>query len=288
MSDTTVNENQLSAAIAQLLNPKEVVVFRPDLSRKLGSISATLMLGQAIYWQGIAGNNQFFYKNMHAERDANDNIVAPSTSGHQSWEYELGGMKRKDQEAARELLVHLELIEIKKIGIPCRLHYKVDLAAVAKFIINSQLISDSGAPAVKAVKPLPVEAVTTRVAQIPTKPSETSSDFSHLVSLGIEKPEPGNDRDFMHFNKIKTDGVSDDLIVSAVKKIIETGRRAYVSAVTIELYKSQLPAKKDYGPKVLRFVEPEKFDRESVRKDNEDHMIRAYKHGRYDGDFEII
>ena len=96
--------NVMSDALLNLLDPSEVIAYRPALARALGSINAALFLCQAVYWQRIANKmgNEYFYKLMESERNETGNLLPPSNAFKQSWEWELGGMSRRQQECARK------------------------------------------------------------------------------------------------------------------------------------------------------------------------------------------
>ena len=127
-----------ASLLLALLGDKEVVAYRPKLARALGSPGAALFLCQAIYWQQVAGEGKFFFKNRDAERDENKKMLPPSSANKQSWEWELGGMGRAEQESARRLLKEKGLLEEELSGIPARLHFRVNLAKIAEFVHNNQ------------------------------------------------------------------------------------------------------------------------------------------------------
>ncbi|POA21543.1 hypothetical protein C1886_04525 [Pseudomonas sp. FW300-N1A1] len=75
-------------------------------------ITGALMLSQAIYWSNRTDNTEgWFYKTM------------------EEWEAETG-MTRSEQESARKKLVKIGAIEEMKKGVPCRLFYRVNIAAI--------------------------------------------------------------------------------------------------------------------------------------------------------------
>lgn len=119
--------------IVKLLGDREVIAYRPVLARALGSVTATLFLCQAIYWQGIAGNGVWWYKLRDAQRDARKEMLAPTEKRKQSWEWETG-LTRAQQEQARELLHELGLLDEQLMGIPARLHFRVDLSSLENFL----------------------------------------------------------------------------------------------------------------------------------------------------------
>lgn len=122
---------------------KEVVAFRPALARSLNSPLAALFLCQGIYWQGIVGEGQWFYKLRDAQKDDEGCYVAPSHASEQSWEYELG-MSRAQQETARTLLVRAGLLEVELRGVPAKNYYRFNLEKIRDFIVGHGSQLDGG------------------------------------------------------------------------------------------------------------------------------------------------
>lgn len=123
---------------------KDVIAYRPSLGRALGSPLASLFLCQAIYWQKIAGKNEWFYKLRDAEVDTKTGmIIEPTSPAKQSWQWELGGMKRSEQETARKILIKEGLLEEKRKGIPAKIYFRVNLIKLGEFILKNQQIAES-------------------------------------------------------------------------------------------------------------------------------------------------
>jgi hypothetical protein len=98
--------NPAPSALRVLLGPP--IAFHSCLVPVAGSITAALMLSQAIYWSPRTDDpGGWFYKT----RD--------------QWSKETH-MSRWEQEAARKLLVNRGLMEEKRVGMPAKLHYRVD------------------------------------------------------------------------------------------------------------------------------------------------------------------
>ena len=77
-----------------------------------GSVTAALMLSQAVYWQKRTTNpDGWWYKS------------------HEEWTEETG-LKRRELEAARIKLRALEVLEEKRTGSPAKLWYRIDLNAL--------------------------------------------------------------------------------------------------------------------------------------------------------------
>lgn len=88
------------------------IAFHRPLVTITGSITAALMLSQAIYWsRRTTDDDGWFYKTL-AE-----------------WEEETG-MTRREQETARAKLRELGFIEEERRGMPARLYYRVNEGAI--------------------------------------------------------------------------------------------------------------------------------------------------------------
>lgn len=88
------------------------IAFHRSLVRLGIGVTGALMLSQAIYWHrrtSDAGN--WFYKTQA------------------QWEDETG-LTRSEQEGARKKLVKAGYLEEKKEGVPCKLHYRVNLEKI--------------------------------------------------------------------------------------------------------------------------------------------------------------
>ena len=112
-------------------------------------------------------------------------------------------------------------------------------------------------------------------------------DFSEIIEAGVIAP--ANERDLMNFGLIKSKFTKDQL-KNALSEIATMAlKKPYSTCVLTQLEALKGSAVRGAGlsssKKVLRYVPPESFDAESVRKDNENQLIRAAKHG---GNVEII
>ncbi|ARU31740.1 hypothetical protein CAP31_08635 [Sulfuriferula sp. AH1] len=125
--------------LASLLGDREIVAFRPALARRLGAIPA-LFLCQACYWQGIAGAGEWWFKLRDGDKDQNGNLIPPTKASRQSWEWELG-LGRGEQEEARKILKQHGLLEERRLGVPAKLHYLVNLKNLSDFLLNNQQIA---------------------------------------------------------------------------------------------------------------------------------------------------
>jgi len=99
------------------------IAFHRPLVTITGSITAALMLSQAIYWsRRTTEDDGWFYKTM-AE-----------------WEEETG-MTRREQETARAKLRELGFIEEERRGMPAQLHYRVNEEAILDALVEHGIMS---------------------------------------------------------------------------------------------------------------------------------------------------
>ena len=127
-------EDVVVFVFVQVFGEHELVVFRPGLARRIGPLPA-LLLCQACYWQGVAGVGEWWHKLRDADRDAAGKLLPPKNRDRQSWEWELG-IGRSEQQICRRVLRDQNLIEEKLVGIPARLHFRVDVERLAEFLID--------------------------------------------------------------------------------------------------------------------------------------------------------
>ncbi|MTV40832.1 hypothetical protein [Duganella radicis] len=132
----------IQLVLASLLGDREVIAYRPALARALGSPIAALYLGQATYWQSKVGIEEWWFKLRDADRDSSGAMIPPTNRTRQSWEWELG-MKRSDQEHARQLLKEAGLLEERRAGVPARLYYRVNLLALERFLLGATQMVES-------------------------------------------------------------------------------------------------------------------------------------------------
>ncbi|PPK41460.1 hypothetical protein B0G57_1292 [Trinickia symbiotica] len=130
-------EARLIHLIAQLLGNREVISYSPPLARAIGDVEATIFLCQACYWQSQIGVDEWFYKLRDAERNADGRMQAPRDASRQSWEWETG-LSRTRQESARRRLKLLGLLEESLQGIPAKLYYRVNLDRLTEFLLETR------------------------------------------------------------------------------------------------------------------------------------------------------
>lgn len=213
----------------------EVIPVRPFMARALG-IEAALFVAQAIYWQVHAGPGNWFYKRRDAERaeGARGGILPPSSPSKQSWEWELG-LPRRSQELARKQLRGAGLLEEKYMGIPRQLYFRVDLDAVAEFVrTNGQPVKSAhtdgrGQPTKRPVQTNKVASngqLSHRVGK--DHPETISSSFNAAAEKTTVIILNAED-DRRHQSLLAAFG--QDVVTLAVNKVVDAGKRPYVSNV---------------------------------------------------------
>lgn len=102
-------------AIKELL--KRPIAYHGILAKAFRSVPAAVMVSQALYWQdkATAAGNEWFY------------ITA------EEW-YDQTGVTPESQHTARKMLKAFGFWEEKRIGIPARMHYRIDLDALVAVI----------------------------------------------------------------------------------------------------------------------------------------------------------
>lgn len=126
-ADPTETPQRLLEAIWPLLGRH--VAFHRRLVDVTANVKAALLLSQAIYWtrQGrdIALRDGWFHK----------------TAGH--WELELG-LSAREQTSAREVLRMLALLDEQRLGLPARLHFRLNLEELGRRLaerVDARLLS---------------------------------------------------------------------------------------------------------------------------------------------------
>ena len=129
------------------------IAFHRCFVNLTGSVTAALMLSQALYWQQRAKSDDGWW---FKTRD--------------DWTEETG-MSRREQEGARKKLRNLGILREDLRGVPATLWYKVDETRLLEAIANlsNTVVSDSSPPAPVSTKP-PFQLVQNR----PTRRAKTA------------------------------------------------------------------------------------------------------------------
>lgn len=144
------------------------VAFHRCLVGVGGGVTGALMLSQALYWsRRAAERNGWFWKT------------------REEWQEETG-LSRWEQETARKALVAAGVLEEKRVGLPARLHYRVDTDRLAELLGDSN--KSAGKPptggrenrqqvgqSTAGIKGTETTSETTSGRSTPPKPSPTAS-----------------------------------------------------------------------------------------------------------------
>jgi len=110
-------DHALEAAFAAVLFDRPIA-YRPVLARVGGSVTAGIMLAQAIYWTPRGDDPEgWFYKTQ------------------QEWEHETA-LTRSEWINARKALRATGVLEERLRGVPATLHYRVDLARLTELLAD--------------------------------------------------------------------------------------------------------------------------------------------------------
>lgn len=96
------------------------IAFHRTFVKLTGSVTAALMLSQAMYWSKRVNSNDEgrFYKT------------------REQWEEETG-LSRFEQEGARKTLRKFSFWKEELRGVPAKMHYRVDMSALSKELLNN-------------------------------------------------------------------------------------------------------------------------------------------------------
>lgn len=108
------HENDELRTIKKLLTEDRAIAFRSTLKRITGSYCAALMLAQLMFWHPKA-SGEWLYK---TDAEMGEEICA----------------SEDELQTARSRLTKLGFIETKRIGLPAKMHYRVNFEAIVKAI----------------------------------------------------------------------------------------------------------------------------------------------------------
>jgi hypothetical protein len=128
--DPAEGEGALLASLWPLLGRH--IAFHRRLVDLTDNVKAALLLSQAVYWtrhgRDIARRDGWFHKTA------------------EQWEFEIG-LSAREQTGARELLRTRELLEEQRLGLPARLHYRLNLEVLGRRLaerVDAHMLSASG------------------------------------------------------------------------------------------------------------------------------------------------
>jgi hypothetical protein len=95
------------------------IAFHPVFAKLTRSVNAALLLSQAVYWTKRIPAGKWFYKTM------------------KEWEEETT-LSRHEQEGARKILRQLSFWQEERRGVPAKMYFRVDIAALYNELLSSK------------------------------------------------------------------------------------------------------------------------------------------------------
>lgn len=161
------------------------IAFQRSFVTVTGSITSALFLSQAVYWSLRCKDHQdgdkWFYKTQ-AE-----------------WEDETG-MSRYEQEGARKVLRNLGILKEKRVGIPAKLYFSIDIDALEEKLESATKDAENQQSGMRetsnqacgkpAIRPAENQQSITEIT------TETTADIQDppLVPQGDKRPDSGSPR----------------------------------------------------------------------------------------------
>jgi len=108
--------NQQIAAVVQGILGERIVAYSAGISKAVGSVTAGVLCSQLVYWQPRTQNPEGWFWKTQQEI------------------YDETGLTRFEQESARKVLKRFGIIEEKLMGVPARMHFRVDLVRLGHVV----------------------------------------------------------------------------------------------------------------------------------------------------------
>lgn len=151
------------------------IAFHPILARLTGSVTAALMLSQAIYWANRTDESGYFYKSQ------------------QEWQSETA-LSRSEQETARKNLRQFDFWIEERRGVPARLYYRVDFEALSSAILHANSpqsrLQDSRNLECRIPAILPAEIPHSFITETTTETTTENTTTNVVASHAFAKPKP--------------------------------------------------------------------------------------------------
>ncbi|MEM1577949.1 MAG: hypothetical protein QXM27_03000 [Candidatus Pacearchaeota archaeon] len=100
--------------VASILSTRPIA-FNPKLAKMLGSAKAGLFLSQLLFWWGRGRNPDWIYKTYKE--------ITEET-----------GLSRAEQDTAIKICKKLGVLEVKRIGIPAKRHFKLHIEKIIELL----------------------------------------------------------------------------------------------------------------------------------------------------------
>lgn len=160
-------------ALAQLLGDK-VIGYHAALAKALKSVNAGILLSQLLYWQPKASRADGFFWKTREEI------------------YDETALSRREQETARKILREAGITEEQRLGVPARVHFRVDMDALIS-LLGAGSDQVGNVPTVRAESAHPVgrKAPIQLVQNEPTITENTSESTSENTQSPLNPPTGG-------------------------------------------------------------------------------------------------
>jgi len=107
-------KNEYQRLVAHILGAR-LISYNSDLARALGSIKASILLNQLLFWCGKGRDPEWLYKTVKELEE--ETTLTP-----------------KEQIGAIKVCVKLGFIEIKRKGIPPKRYFRIDMDKIVEFM----------------------------------------------------------------------------------------------------------------------------------------------------------
>ncbi len=157
------------------------IAFHRPFVTITGSVTAALFLSQAIYWAKRCKAHEdgcfWFYKTQA------------------DWEEETG-LTRYEQEGARKALRNLGVLKEKRIGLPAKLYFCIDLAALEAALNTTDFLQPSMRKTSKQASGKPADTAAGNQQSITEITTETTTEIQDPPSVPQEdkRPDSGTPR----------------------------------------------------------------------------------------------
>lgn len=111
------SKHKYQRAVYKLLKEREVA-YNAGLAKALGSVKAALVIAQLLFWHTKGHNPEWIYKTVEEM-------------------YEETGLSRREQETAIRICKQKGILEVKRMGIPPRRNFKVDIEKIISLLGQS-------------------------------------------------------------------------------------------------------------------------------------------------------
>lgn len=153
------------------------VLFHPSLARMLGSVTAALMLSQALYWSGV-------------QERTNEGVDGWFFKTQREWEEETC-LTRHEQDGARKLLRRFDFWQEERRDAPAKMHYRIDLNRLA---MDLSQCAEKPQTRLPKTGNLECRKVSNKIAENPQslKGTESTTEITTEIKARAQTARPAN------------------------------------------------------------------------------------------------